>query len=514
MDQKIMKISFFRFICLVWLILSKHSAKIIIQTFQEAKMKKAIGILTVLILLCPSATTGAAKKKKMDKYEHWLKEEIALLITKEEKAEFMKLKTDEKKNRFIEIFWAKRDPSPATKENDFKDIWYERLEYVNKTFTRGSIKRWHSDMGRVHMFFGPPSQTTATAPRTRTEAMGGAQQEPASQIWIYQPMPDLGLNSSFRVVFREYQYGYDLDHQTPQSILRAMEIFPKVIIFNPDIKEPPRHRFFLDKDSFEGKLMNDFITTGTEVKEISLEWKPIFTRALNGATNVSFLVQVDPQKLDRKKFKEMTFFGKIKGEGEAEEDFLKSIKTEKGTKGKLYAVFGLAAKHGKSILYLGARGSDKKTYSLLKSDLDIPNFWNDELGTSSLILSHKVVTASKKESEEEFNPYRVSQYKATPRWGNFFKPSEFLNVLFHIYNAKLVNDTTSLKVEYFIVTEEVTYKLNPQEIKEKVEAGKTIAGGTQVPLSPLKPGKYMLQIKITDMNANKSVEKEAEFIVE
>jgi hypothetical protein len=65
-----------------------------------------------------------------------------------------------------------------------------------------------------------------------------------------------------------------------------------------------------------------------------------------------------------------------------------------------------------------------------------------------------------------------------------------------------------------MVTEEVTYKLNPQEIKEKVEAGKTIAGGTQVPLSPLKSGKYMLQIKITDMNANKSVEKEAEFIVE
>ncbi len=477
-------------------------------------MKKAIGILTMLILLSPSATTGAAKKKKMDKYEHWLKEEIALLITKEEKAEFMKLKTDEEKDRFIEVFWARRDPSPGTKENDFKDIWYERLEYVNKTFTRGSKKSWHSDMGRVHMFFGPPSQTTAQAPKTRTEPMGGTQQEPASQIWIYQPMPDLGLTTSFRVIFREYQYGYDMNHQTSQSIRRALEIFPKVVIFNPEIKGLPRYRFSLDADSFEGKLINEFITTGKEFKDISLEWKPIFTRASNGDSYIFFLIQIDPQELDRKKFKEMTFFGKIKGEGEAEEDFLQSIKTRKDTKSKLFAVFGLAVKPSKSILYLGARGNDKKTYSLLKSDLDVPNFWNDELGTSSLILSHEVVTASKEESEDEFNPFRVGQFKATPRWGNIFEPSEFLNVLFHIYNAKLVNDTTSLKVEYFIETEEVTYKLNPQEIKEKVEAGKTIVGGTQVPLSSLKPGNYMLKIKITDMNANKSVEREAGFIVE
>jgi GWxTD domain-containing protein len=477
-------------------------------------MKKVIGLVTVLILLSPYATTGAVKKEKKDKYEHWLKEEVALLITQEEKAEFMGLKKDEEKDRFIEIFWAKRDPSPAIKENEFKDEWYQRLEYVNKTFTRGSKKSWHSDMGRVHMFLGPPSQITATEPRTRQEPMGGSQLEPASQIWIYQPMPDLGHNTSFRVVFREYQFGFDLDHQTPQNILRALEIFPQVVIFNPDIKDLPRHRFFLDKDSFEGKLINDFIATENEVKEISLEWKSIFARALNGATNVSFLIQVDPQKLDRKKFKEMTFFGKIKGEGKAEEDFLKSIKTKKGTKDKLFVVFGLPAKHGKSILYLGARGSDKKTYSLLKSELDVPNFWNDELGTSSLILSHEVVRIMTEKREEEFNPYKIGQYNATPRWGNIFKQSEFLNVLFHIYNAKLVNDTTSLKVEYFIVSEEVNYRLTPQEIEEKVGLGEAVAGGTQVPLSSLKPGKYTFKIKITDMNANKSVEREAKFIVE
>jgi GWxTD domain-containing protein len=480
----------------------------------EAKIKKALGLLAILTLLYPSATTEAVKKRNMDKYEHCLKEEVALLITQEEKAEFMKIKTDEEKDKFIEIFWAKRDPSPRTKENDFKDEWYQRLEHVKKTFTLGSKKRWRSDMGKVYMFFGPPSQTTSKPPRTRREPMGGTQLEPAPQIWIYQPMPDLGLTSSFRVVFREYQYGYDLDHQTPQSILRSMEIFPRVVIFNPDIKELPRYRFFLDKESFEGKLINNFMATGKEVKEISLEWKPIFTRALNRDTHVSFLIHIDTQQFDRKKFKEMTFFGKIKGEGDAEEDFLKSVKTEKAKKDKPLATFGLPVKPGKSVLYLGAIGSDKENYSLLKSELDVPNFWNDELGTGSLILSHEVVSASKSERGEEFNPYIVGQFKATPRWGNVLKQSEFLSVLFHIYNARLENDAVSLKVEYFITSAEVAYKLNPQEIKEKVEPGKTLAGGTEISLSPLKPGKYTFKIKITDRNANKSIEKTADFTVE
>ena len=59
----------------------------------------------------------------------------------------------------------------------------------------------------------------------------------------------------------------------------------------------------------------------------------------------------------------------------------------------------------------------------------------------------------------------------------------------------------------------MTYKLNPQEINEKVEADKALAGGTEVPLSPLKPGTYTFKVKITDKIANKSIEKSTDFVV-
>jgi hypothetical protein len=125
-----------------------------------------------------------------------------------------------------------------------------------------------------------------------------------------------------------------------------------------------------------------------------------------------------------------------------------------------------------------------------------------------------VVSRPKEEAVEEFSPYVTSDYRATPRWGNVFKPTEFLSVLFHIYNAKVENNEVNLVIDYFIISQDVGYKLNPQTIKVKVEENKAISGGTQVPLTPLKPGKYTFKIKVTDKIANKSIEKTTAFVVE
>lgn len=477
-------------------------------------MKKSICLAFVLVFFYSCASTGTTTQGKGDKYIRWIKEEVALLITPEEEKEFMGLQSNEEKEKFIRIFWAKRDPSPVTAENEFKDEWYQRLDYVQKTFTRGTSKGWRSDMGKVYLFFGPPAETRAGQPRNLDRAVGGTQQKLGEQVWIYQPMPDLGLTSRFQVIFREYQYGYELDFQTPQIIQRALEIFPSVVIFNPDINDLPRYRFFLDKSSFEGKLIDELVISGDEVKGIPLNWKPIYTQASNGDTHVSFLVRIDTQQLDKDKFKEITFFGKIKGEGTAEEDFLQSVETIETEEGMLLATFGLPAKPGESDLCLGARGSDKETYTLLKARLDIPNFWKDELDISTILLSHEVVPASRSDAQEKFDPFKIGRFKATPRWDNFFKQNESMNALFQIYNPKLENESVSLKVEYFILSEKVNYRLNPQEIKQKVEPGRTIAGGTEISLSPLEPGGYTFRIKVTDNNSAKSIEKSVIFAVE
>jgi len=287
-------------------------------------MKNTIGLIAILVIFLTFPLSGSVQedKEKID-YQNWLEEEVALLISREETEEFEKLNTAEEKDLFIELFWLKRDPSPGSRANELRDAWYRRLAYVTKTYTRGTQKGWRSDQGKVYMFFGEPPQTTATAPQKRSDSMGGSQLEAAAQIWMYGPMPDLGLQSAFRITFRDYQFGYEFDQQTPQSIRRALEVFPSVIVLNPDIDELPTYKFHLATDSLEGKLINDFIESGQQVSDIPLEWSPIFTRAMGGDTHVSFLVRVDPKNLDKKKARRNDFFRKDKRRGRIRRGFFK-----------------------------------------------------------------------------------------------------------------------------------------------------------------------------------------------
>ena len=487
-----------------------------IKITMEADMKRIIVLTTLLaVALAGLVPSAAAAKKEQDKYEKWIKEEVALLVLPEEKAEFEKLKTNEDKDRFIELFWAKRDPSPGSKNNEFRDEWLARLEYVNKTYASGvGPKGWRSDMGKVYLFFGPPVQVQGGATGVRPESAGGSQMEAPAETWLYQPMPDLSLTDAFSVVFRNFQFGYEIDQSTPQKVRRAMEVFPKIVVFNPDLKELPMYKYVLDESSLEGKMIQDFIATGNEVKGLSLEWAPIYTRAMGGSTYVSLLVQIDPGTIDRKKLKETTFFGRLKGEGDEVQDFLTTVRVEKEKADKLVVVFGFPAKPGKSVLYLGAEDADKQNPTLIKADLDVKDFWKGELDTSSLILSSEVVSRPKDEAPGAFSPYVTSEYRATPRWGSVFRANEDLSVLFHIYNAGTNNGEVDLTVDYFIISTEVGYRLNPQTIRVRVEENQTVAGGTQVPLSPLKPGKYTFKLKVTDKVANKAIERTAEFAVE
>jgi len=465
---------------------------------------KRIIVFWLAVVIVGACFLPAGARKKENKYEQWLKKEVKLLISPAEVEEFKALKTDEERDKFIALFWARRDPTPATRENEFKDEWYRRLEYVEKNFNYGPTRGINCDMGKVYMFFGPPAQVKGGPGGVRPNPVGGSQMEAPPQIWVYQAMPSLGLTEPFRVVFRQYQFGYDLDQQTPQKILRALEIFPKVVVFNPDLKELPRYKFVLAPDSFEAKL----ITAGETVVDIPFDWKPHFTQALNQSSYVTFIVRPDRKKANLKKGSEVTFFGRLQ-QGEEKEDFLKKVKL----KDKELIIFGLPVRSGTYSLYLGVRTRDKARYSLVKGEVMVPDFWNDQLSLSSIILATELKPApkAKTQSEAEFDPYTFGRYRAVPRFEPTFSSREAMNVLFQIYNAQSVHGEVSLLIEYFIVAPEGTYRLNPQEIKQPLEPGKALTGGTEIPLSPLKPGKYTFKIKVTDRHSSRKVEKKVDF---
>jgi len=128
-----------------------------------------------------------------ERYQTWLVREVRWLITDDERDFFLRMDTDAKRDRFIEAFWARRDPTPGTPENEYHEVHYQRLAYADFNFGRVSPDPgWRTDMGRVYILLG--------APASRQTFHNDSALVPL-ELWFYQMDPDAGLPVFFYLIF-------------------------------------------------------------------------------------------------------------------------------------------------------------------------------------------------------------------------------------------------------------------------------------------------------------------------
>ena len=140
---------------------------------------------------------GDSSTELQTPYRKWLNEDVAYIITDAERAAYKSLQTNEEREQFIEQFWLRRDPTPGTSENEFKEEHYRRIAYTNEHFS-ADIPGWKTDRGRVYITYGPPDEID-------DHSAGGAYQRPASegggtvttgpfQQWRYRHIEGIGQN--------------------------------------------------------------------------------------------------------------------------------------------------------------------------------------------------------------------------------------------------------------------------------------------------------------------------------
>jgi GWxTD domain-containing protein len=93
-------------------------------------------------------------------YQHWLDEDVRWIISDEDRGAFEKLTTNVGRDQFIEQFWLRRDPTPGTAENEFKEEHYRRIAYSNEHFA-AQIMGSLTDRGRIYIRYGPPDEIHA-----------------------------------------------------------------------------------------------------------------------------------------------------------------------------------------------------------------------------------------------------------------------------------------------------------------------------------------------------------------
>jgi len=168
-----------------------------------------------------SLTVSSAQSGKPYVYQKWLEEDVHWIITAHERSEFMNLSTDQQRDRFVEAFWSRRDPTPGTPENEFKEEHYRRLAYSNTNFASG-VPGWKTDRGRVYIVYGQPDEISTRPSPTPQQTPANAGSSYPTQIWRYHRLD--GTSHDLTVPFvdncrcGDYQLKIDLfkEHELPK----------------------------------------------------------------------------------------------------------------------------------------------------------------------------------------------------------------------------------------------------------------------------------------------------------
>lgn len=164
---------------------------------------------------------------------------------------------------------------------------------------------------------------------------------------------------------------------------------------------------------------------------------------------------------------------------------------------------------------------------LMKTQIEVPNFSNGELATSSVLVTDKVNQLSSPLSPEEARerPFVFGPQELVPAVDMEFKKNEELSIFYQVYNPGLdPAGKPNLVMEYNFHKKEggeekFFNKTNPTNINASNlpptfdPAKFPVPGGITVPLTSFGEGEYRLEIKITDKASGKTLTRDVNFTV-
>jgi len=162
-------------------------------------------VALVLFAALPLAADDRVDALSED-HRAWLTEEVIYIISPDEREVFLNLQTKEEQDLFMEAFWDRRDPNPATLENEFAKEHYRRLEHAMRVLGREAPRAgWKTDRGKHYIILGEPAEV---------QRYYGNNEVVEMELWLYNGEWEYGLPARFNLLFfRENNIGeYQLYH--------------------------------------------------------------------------------------------------------------------------------------------------------------------------------------------------------------------------------------------------------------------------------------------------------------
>ena len=544
--------------------------------------RKIIGVALMLMLVAgvvPTALGQDKDEKKKQKepsakqkaelksvYKKWLDEDVLYIITDEERKAFKSLKTDEERDQFIEQFWLRRDPDPDTPENEYKDQYYERIQYANEHYASG-IPGWKTDRGRIYVTFGKPDEIEAhpsggSYDRPSYEG-GGTTTTYPFETWWYRYIEGIGSDIEIEFVdpsgSGEYRIARSPDEKdallyvpgaglTMAESLGLSDKTNRITgfgntgnqFYGTRAKDQPfeKLQLLVDLQRAPAVKFND-LKVKADLPEIASDMLPFsvrtdFFRMSSESVATSITIQFDHGDLAFKNqggiySAQVNIYAQLTGlSGRRAGNFEDIIQTGRYGQEDLQAAQlqksvyqkNLVLAPGRYKLDVVSRDVSSGKTGVLHHSFEVPRYQEKQLATSTIILAASVEPLDNR-GVIPAGQFIIGRYKVKPFVSGIYKPGMNLALFLQVYDAEMDQATLqpALKVEYVI-------SKGGQELYHVTEDGKTKAGivdlkGLQLVLAraiPLQdklaePGTYTVTVKVTDMVSQKTVTPQAQFTV-
>src|SRR5579864_2134658 len=502
------------------------------------------------------------RKELASPYNKWLDEEVRWIISDEERTAFKRLQTDDEKQSFIEQFWLRRDPTPDTEENEFKEEHYRRIAYANERFASG-IPGWKTDRGRIYITFGPadeveshPSGGTYERP---IEEGGGQTSTYPFEKWRYRYLEGIGndVNIEFVDTTMTGEYHLTTDPSEKDALLmvpgagltmmeqmgladktqrftrtdgthlgtgagplpESMNEFERLEQF-AKLQKPPAVKF---------KDLEAAVSSSIRFNTLPFKVQADFIKVTDSTILSTITIQFERKDLqfqqkDGIAKATVNIFGRITSlAGRVVNTFedVVTVDVPSALLGKAIEGASIYQKavplapgmYRLNVVCKDIVGGNMTTYPMA---LNVPHYDEEKLSSSSLILAdliEKVPTKSIGAGQ-----FVIGDTKVRPRLNDTFERNEKLGIYTQFYNFGPDEKTNkpSGSIQYEIIkngVEKPVLDYTEQLTQIPGASAQQVTVEKLLPLMSLEPGQYTLKMKVTDKNRDQVLNPTVNFTV-
>jgi GWxTD domain-containing protein len=517
-----------------------------------------------------TAKQAAKLKQKRDKelfkelnpqYKKWLDEDVIYIISPEERSAFVHLQTNEEREQFIEAFWQRRNPDPDSPENTFKEEHYRRIAYTNEHYASG-IPGWKTDRGRIYIIWGPPdevqSHPSGGSYDRPPEEGGGSTSTYPFEDWRYRYLEGIGENVEIEFVdpTMSGEYHLTMDPSEKDALtyvsgagltqMESMGLASKTDRFNntdgshlaralgmrpagmgeferlelySKIQQAPPVKFKDLEAVVSSRVLRD---------QVKFDYRFAFLRITSDTVLVPITVQIPKRQLtfqlkDGVDSATVNLFARITSlsgrivqtfEDTLRDDTPVALLEQSKSTSRIYQK-AVPMSPGLYRLDIVIKDVNSGNVGVVNTRLAVPRFQDDELSTSTLILADQIQRVSIKDIG--LGQFVIGDVKVRPKIDGIFAVNEGMGVFLQVYNLKVDDKThkADTSVQYRVMKEKTTDAVLKFDFPtaKLPDHGEELTLENVLTLGSLTPGKYNLEVQVTDNIAKQSITKSSEFSV-